>query len=215
MIIFGNSFTSLAGLRSLIASLQKAAKDGGNPPLLIATDQEGGIVKRLPDGPPTLSARDMGAGTAAAARAQGAATGRYLHRLGIDVDLAPVLDVPSSPDNFLGSRAFGSDPATVARVGPRVRRRPAGPACRGDGEALPGLGDAGANTDLGAVVITSSEADLTRRLAPFRKAVRDGTKLVMVSNAAYPALDPAKLPASSRRPSSRSCCATSSVSAAS
>src|SRR6185436_2251339 len=89
VIIFGNSFTSLAGLRSLIASLQKAAKDGGNPPLLIATDQEGGIVKRLPDGPPTLSAREMGAGTAAAARAQGAATGRYLHGLGIDVDLAP------------------------------------------------------------------------------------------------------------------------------
>ena len=110
MILFGNSFTSLAGLRSLIASLQKAAKDGGNPPLLIATDQEGGIVKRLPDGPPTLSARGHGRGHGRGRGAQGAATGRYLRGLGIDVDLAPVLDVPTSPDYFLGSRAFGSDP---------------------------------------------------------------------------------------------------------
>jgi YVTN family beta-propeller protein len=61
---------------------------------------------------------------------------------------------------------------------------------------FPGLGGAGANTDLEPVTIAASRASLTRRLAPFRAAVRSGTKLVMVSNAAYPALVPAKLPAS-------------------
>src|SRR5262249_22525736 len=83
-IVLGDNFRSVAGLRSLIASLQTAAKAGGTPPLLIAIDQEGGIVKRLADGPPSLSPREMG--SAAVARSQGAATGSYLRRLGIDVD---------------------------------------------------------------------------------------------------------------------------------
>jgi YVTN family beta-propeller protein len=196
VILFGNSFTSLAGLRALVASLQRAAKQGGNPPLLIATDQEGGIVKRLPNGPPTRSARELGAQGAAAARDEGAATGRYLRSLGIDVDLAPVLDVPSSPSNFLGSRAFGSDPATVARVGGAFARGLQSARVAATAKHFPGLGTAGANTDLGQVTIGSTKANLTRRLAPFRTAVRDGTKLVMVSNAAYPALDHARLPAS-------------------
>src|SRR5262249_32635036 len=115
VIVFGDNFTSVAGLRSLIASLQTAAKAGGNPPLLIAIDQEGGVVTRLADGAPSLSPREMG--SAAVARSQGAATGSYLRRLGIDVDLAPVLDVPQSQRSFISARTFGSDPAGVAKVG--------------------------------------------------------------------------------------------------
>ena len=196
VIIFGDSFTSPAGLRALITSLQTAAKEGGNPPLLIATDQEGGIVKRLPDGPPSLSARDMGArGSAAAAKRQGAATGRYLRKLGIDVDLAPVLDVPQG-ESFLGSRAFGSDPGTVARVGGAFASGLQSARVAATAKHFPGLGTAGANTDTALVSIGSNRAELMRRLEPFRKTARDGTQLVMVSNAAYPALDPSGLPAS-------------------
>jgi beta-N-acetylhexosaminidase len=197
VIIFGDSFTSLAGLRSLIAELQAAAKGGGNPPLLIATDQEGGIVKRLPDGPPSLSAQEMGAqGSATAARRQGVGTGRYLRRLGIDVDLAPVLDSPQSPANFLGSRGFSSDPATVAKVGAAFAGGVQAAHVAATAKHFPGLGTAGANTDLAPVTIGSSRRELMRLLRPFRTAVGDGTKLVMVSNASYPALDPSGLPAS-------------------
>ena len=123
VIIFSNSFTSLAGLRALIASLQAAAKAGGNPPLLIATDQEGGIVKRLPDGPPTLSARDDGrAGQATAARGRARRRARYLRRLGIDVDLAPVLDVPHVGRLVPRQPLVRLRPATVARrSAPRSR----------------------------------------------------------------------------------------------
>ena len=60
---------------------------------------------------------------------------------------------------------------------------------------FPGLGDATANTDTSFVSIGASRASLLADLAPFRAAIKDGTKLVMVSNAAYPALDPSGLPA--------------------
>ncbi len=65
---------------------------------------------------------------------------------------------------------------------------------------FPGLGTAPANTDLHAVRITTARADLDRRLLPFRRAVDDGVKLVMVSNARYPALDPSGAPAFASAP---------------
>ena len=61
VILFGGNITTLSRLKATIATLQAAAARGGNPPLLIATDQEGGAVKRLPAGPPAASAETMGA----------------------------------------------------------------------------------------------------------------------------------------------------------
>jgi beta-N-acetylhexosaminidase len=174
----------------LVGELQHAAASGGNPPLLVAVDQEGGAVRRLPTGPPALSAAAIGrAGSAARARAEGEATGRYLRRLGIDVDLAPVLDTPSSPGNFLGDRTFSDDAELNARLGSAFvaglqARRVAGTA-----KHFPGLGAAPANTDTATVEITASRSALDRGLRPFAAAVRRGAKLVMVSNAAYRAYD--------------------------
>src|SRR5262245_10448697 len=111
VILFAGNIGTNAQLARLIAELQGAAEAGGNPALLVAIDQEGGSVKRLPQGPPDRSAAAMGRdGTAADARAQGRATGDYLRGRGIDVDLAPVLDTPATGASFLGSRAFSRDP---------------------------------------------------------------------------------------------------------
>ena len=89
--------------------MRRAAAAGGNPPPLIAVDQEGGLVKRLPWAPPS---------SAPAAMANPARRGRRHRpraaRAGITVDLAPVADVERRP-NFLGSRAFGATEAEVAR----------------------------------------------------------------------------------------------------
>src|SRR5512135_1273527 len=90
VVLFTNTIPS-GGPLPLVRQLQAAARAGGQPPLLIAIDQEGGDVKRLP-GPPTESPAQMR--SAADALAQGRSTGRYLRGLGIGVDLAPVLDVP-------------------------------------------------------------------------------------------------------------------------
>jgi beta-N-acetylhexosaminidase len=193
VILFGANITSDAGARSLVARLQGAARAGGNPPLLVAVDQEGGPVRRLPDGPPRDAPADIG--SAGQAAAEGEATGTFLRALGIDVDLAPVLDSPDSPDNFLGTRAYGADPVRNAALGTAFvtalqRHRVAATA-----KHFPGLGTAGANTDTSHVWITTRKAGLDRRLAPFAAAVRAGVELVMVSNAGYRAYDPSGLPA--------------------
>jgi len=97
--------------RGLITLLQRSAEAGRNPPLLIMTDQEGGTVKRLP-GPPDLSPEAMT--STSVAEAQGRSTGQFLRTHGINVDLAPVADVKSSPALLLGTRSFGTTPASAA-----------------------------------------------------------------------------------------------------
>jgi len=196
VILFGDNIAGTAQLEQLIAALQGAAKAGGNPPLLIAVDQEGGTVKRLPDGPPDLSAAAMGTdGSAAKARSEGAATGAYLKRLGINVDLAPVLDTPNSPSNFLGTRAFSRDPHLNALLGPAFLSGLQQRGVAATAKHFPGLGTATASTDTNHVLITTAKRDLDARLAPFKSAIAAGTQLVMVSNAGYTAFDPAGLPA--------------------
>ena len=178
------------GIRRVITRLQAAARKGANPRLLIATDQEGGDVRRMP-GPPRRSPRELGAGSTASARAAGVATGRSLRKLGIGVDLAPVADVPSGPSSFLGTRAFGT--ASAPRVGAAVafgrglqRARVAATA-----KHYPGLGSSGArNTDLAAVTLDTPRAAMERERASFLAHVDAGTRLVMVSNATYRAYDP-------------------------
>src|SRR5580765_268455 len=100
VILFGGNIASDAAAQSLVSRLQAAASSGGNPPLLVAVDQEGGPVRRLPEGPPADAPAQMR--SAAQAGTEGAAAGSFLKRLGIDVDLAPVVDTPLPKGNFLG-----------------------------------------------------------------------------------------------------------------
>jgi beta-N-acetylhexosaminidase len=185
---------SVSTLRATIAELQAAATRGGQPPLLIAIDQEGGSVKRLRAGPPFASAAKLGADASAAERA-GLATGRYLRSVGVNVDLAPVLDVPASSRSFLGSRAFARDPATVARAGVRFAQGLESAGVAATAKHFPGLGTAPASTDGHDVTVKTPRSVLLGRLAPFRAAVDAGVRLVMVGSARYPALDPSRLPA--------------------
>ncbi len=111
-------------------------------------DQEGGQVKRLA-GPPSASAAEMGARGAEFAREQGRRTGRSLRRLGIGIDLAPVLDVGRPGGAIAGEgRSFGSSAAAVTRTG--VDGFAAGLADSGvaaTAKHFPGLGTVATNTD--------------------------------------------------------------------
>jgi beta-N-acetylhexosaminidase len=185
LIAFPPPDAPLARVRGAIERLQAAAADGGLPPLLVATDQEGGEVKRFFEGPPTLAPDEMS--SEAEAERQGAETGRFLADLGINVDLAPVLDVPGSAGSFLGSRAFARDPATVARLGLAFARGLEGAGVAATAKHFPGLGAAPANTDFGESVVTAPRPALRAGLEPFEEAVAAEVPLVMVSHAAYPA----------------------------
>ena len=70
VLIHSWNFSSAAQLESITAKLQQAAAEGGQPPLLIAVDQEGGLVRRLRWAAPTMSAAQMGASAHPAATAR-------------------------------------------------------------------------------------------------------------------------------------------------
>ena len=169
--------------------LQRAATEGDHPRLLVAIDQEGGIVERLPALPPQVSPYTMAQNDdRSAAKLEGSATGFQLREIGVDVNLAPVLDVPASDDQFMAPRAFGSTPAQASRLGLAFASGQRAEAVAATAKHFPGLGRATENTDLAPVAIDASAAALASDIEPFRDAAAAGIDLVMLASAAYPRL---------------------------
>jgi beta-N-acetylhexosaminidase len=192
VILFGRNVTTAGALQALTAKLQAAAKGGGQPRLLIAVDQEGGSIKRIPWAPPTLSPPQMGAdGRTSTARSQGAATGQALNGLGINVDLAPVADVPASTSSFLykQGRTFSFNADTTAGLATAFAGGLASANVQPTMKHFPGLGLATANTDTSVVTISASKTALAPGLKPYEQAIPAGVSIVMLSNATYSAYD--------------------------
>jgi beta-N-acetylhexosaminidase len=192
VVLLRNDWLTRKTAAAVTAALQQAACTRGEP-LLIAVDQEGGIVRRLAWAPPTEAPDEMS--SPSVAHEQAATAAEALHSVGIDVDFAPVVDTPGSMQNFLGSRAFSHSRtwnASMARafVGGLQTSGIAATA-----KHFPGLGLANGNTDNGRIVIRAAAWKLHQGLLPFQSAVRTGVKLVMVSTAVYPKLDGSKRPA--------------------
>ena len=193
VILFGSNITTKTALVSLTRQLHAAAVAGGQPRFLVAVDQEGGSIKRIPWAPPTLSPPQMGAlGSTTTARSQGQGTGAALKALGIDVDFAPVADVPASTSSFLYQQgrtwsfsatktaALSDAFATGLETGGEIPSM----------KHFPGLGYATLNTDRYMVSIRVSRTSLAPGLVPYRTAIAHGLPLVMLSNATYSAYDP-------------------------
>jgi beta-N-acetylhexosaminidase len=176
-------------LQQGLSQLQAAAAEGDNPPLLVMIDQEGGDIRRLP-GPPDVSPPDLGSdGDPEAARAQGEQTGAYLKPLGVDVDLAPVLDVElSQTADTIASRTFGEDPALVTGLGVAFIEGLQSQQVAATAKHFPGLGPATINTDFSPVTVVATQEEFDAALEPFSAAVEAGVDLVMMSSAAYPSL---------------------------
>jgi beta-N-acetylhexosaminidase len=200
VILFSANLPDHAGARRLVRRLQAIPRPPAlRDPLLVMVDQEGGLVKRLP-GPPTASAEEMGRRGAAFSRRQGRATASSLRDVGINVDLAPVLDV-ARPGGTIAEteRGFG---ATASRVAATAVPFAAGLQQGGvaaTAKHFPGLGAAAGSTDFAVQRI-----DLPRRILravdeePYRRFVAQGGAMVMLSTAIYPAFSPK--PAAFARP---------------
>jgi beta-N-acetylhexosaminidase len=181
VILFGANITPQ--LPATIKALQSAAHAGGNPTLVISTDQEGGEIRRIASAPPAAPPAQM---TPASAHGQGVATAHALLSRGINTDLAPVADV-LGPGGFLGSRSFGSSPARVAAGACDFARGLQAGGVNSTFKHFPGLGRAVQNTDIHAVRINASASALGGDLAAYSTCA---PPLVMLSNAVYPAYDP-------------------------
>ena len=191
VILFADNFDSAAEAKRLIAELQRIPRPRGlRDPLLVMVDQEGGPVRRLP-GAPVPSAEQMGAAGKRTCRRQGAATARHLRATGVNVDLAPVLDV-ARPGSAMDdeNRSFGTAPRAVAACGgafaAALDRNGVAPTAK----HFPGLGAARLNTDAAVQRIELSARRLRRfDELPFRQFTSGGgrDRLVMLSSAVYPA----------------------------
>jgi beta-N-acetylhexosaminidase len=194
VIFLGANLGTPAQVRALTRRLRAVPRPAGlDAPLLLMVDQEGGSVMRLP-GAPTRSAPAMAAtGDPAIARTEGRGAAATLRAAGMNVDLAPVVDVVR-PEGALHAegRGFGFDARTAARFGAAFTRGLAEGGVAATAKHFPGFGAAVSNTDEGPVRIAVALRELRGvDRVPFRAAIEAGTRLVMVSSAIYPALSPA------------------------
>ncbi|MFI6861075.1 glycoside hydrolase family 3 N-terminal domain-containing protein [Streptomyces sp. NPDC050421] len=196
VIFFGENVEDLSQIESVIQSMNAAhASSPVKAPLLLMTDQEGGLVRRLP-GEPVMSAKDVGASTDPHQWADftGSGAGMNLAGIGMNVNLAPVLDVYRKDGDFTDQyeRSYSKSAAAVASCGAAFIAAQQGAGVAATAKHFPGLGPASAsqNTDLRSVTLTTSAATLRGvDEVPYRDAIAAGAKLVMLSWAIYTALD--------------------------
>ena len=192
VILLGFNITTRSALVTLTGKLRAAAAAGGQPPLLIAVDQEGGPVKRIPWAPPTLSPPEMGRlATTTVARQQGADTGTALRGLGIDVDFAPAADVPGSTASFMyqAGRTWSFNASRTAYLADAFATGLESQGVIPTMKHFPGIGLATRNTDSYVVTIRASSAALAPELRPYQRAISHHLPLIMLSNATYTAYD--------------------------
>jgi len=210
LILFASNVSGKAQVARLTADLQATARQGGSPGLLIsAMDQEGGVVARLTErdgvtvfpGNMALGAAAAGAAAAGAAgKAKGedlthraaSVTGSELKALGLNLNLAPVLDVNNNPANpVIGVRSFGEDPDLVSRLGLAALKGYHEAGVAAAAKHFPGHGDTATDSHFDLPTVPWGIDRLNQiELPPFRKAVAAGVDAVLVAHVTFPAIEP-------------------------
>ncbi|MCK4390766.1 MAG: beta-N-acetylhexosaminidase [Desulfobacterales bacterium] len=193
LILFKRNVSNPSQVAELCGAAQAYALESGNPPLMIAIDQEGGPVARL--GPPfTVFPGNRAIGAARSARAArefGMITARELKGVGINMNLAPVLDVaPEGLNSVVADRVFGEEPELVAYLGKTVIQTLQNNGVPATAKHFPGIGrtTGDSHVDLPCLDVEREVLDLTD-LVPFRSAIGSGVEAVMLSHVVYRDLD--------------------------
>lgn len=192
VILFSRNLVDASQIAHLTNELQ--ALSAGDSRLLIAIDQEGGRVSRLPSDftifPPAATVASSGSVELAYQTA--AVTARELRAVGINMNMAPVLDVHTNPANpIIGDRAFGTDPECVGLMGAATIAGLHDHLVLACGKHFPGHGDTNQDSHLELPVVTASRERLEKvELPPFRYAVDHGLQVMMTAHVHFPALDP-------------------------
>lgn len=191
IILFKRNVASPEQLFRLCTSAQAHAAACGQPPLLIAIDQEGGQVARLKkpftefDGQPAMTC-------AADAVRFARISATELKMVGINMNFAPVLDVaPSEFQSIMAGRSFGADPEWVATMGETVIRHLQENGIMAVAKHFPGIGRTALDSHLDLPTLEAPLSDLESvDLMPFKRAVSADVAGMMLSHIMYPRLDP-------------------------
>ncbi|NUR84235.1 MAG: beta-hexosaminidase, partial [Nonomuraea sp.] len=198
VILFPENVRSVPQVVQLTNGVQRAA---GDVPLIVATDQENGLVSRMSALMTKFPGNADIKGTAEA-RAVAKATGEELRALGVNLDFAPVSDVNVNPNNpVIGRRAYGDDPQDVARMVAAAVKGFADSGVAATAKHFPGHGDTATDSHTGLPVIRHTKAQWERIDAPpFKAAIDAGVDAVMSAHIVFPKLDPSGDPATLSRP---------------
>lgn len=191
VIFFRRNLEAVQQIVDLTNGLQKLSPAS---PLLIAIDQEGGRVSRLPAGftifPPCGQLGQCNSSELAYSAA--ATIAKELRAVGINMNMAPVLDVNSNPDNpVIGDRAFGAEPDLVGEMGLATIGGLQDNMVVACGKHFPGHGDTATDSHKELPVVDAGIQRLREtEFPPFQQAIRHGVASLMTAHVLYRALDP-------------------------
>ena len=176
----------------LVSDLQTSNQRGSSIPLLISTDQEGGLITRVHDGTCGVGNMALAAtGDPENAKKMASIYAEELRALGINTDFAPVLDVNNDPNNpVIGVRSFSDDPEVVASFGIAYIEG------LSDGNVIstlkhfPGHGDTSTDSHTGFPRIDKTYEELKNfELIPYDAAIGNGAEMIMTAHIQYPLIE--------------------------
>ncbi|MFN2340950.1 MAG: beta-N-acetylhexosaminidase [Halanaerobium sp.] len=193
VIYFSRNIENPAQTAELSNKLQQLAlNSGAEIPLFISADQEGGAVTRLKGATHFPGNMALGAANDQDLTEKVAqATAAELKNLGINVNLAPVLDVNNNPANpVIGIRSFGEDPELVAELGAAYIKGLQSEGVTATAKHFPGHGDTDTDSHLDLPIIKHQRSRLDRvELYPFEKAIEAGVDSIMTAHVYFPAIE--------------------------
>ena len=195
VILFARNIKDPVQLGQLCRDLQSAALGYQQAPLFMAVDQEGGRVARLKE-PFTIFPGNEALGESerpeASTREYAQVTAREMKMVGLNMNMAPVVDVRrGEAEKHLSGRMFSDDPQMVSRLARIVIQVFQKNRVMAVAKHFPGLGPAQIDPHFDLPRITLDEVEMEEvNLWPFRESIEEGVVAIMTSHAVYPGLDP-------------------------
>ncbi len=192
VIYFAQNLTGTEQSYYLTMEMQKAATKDGGIPMLIAADQEGGMVYRLGTGTALPGNMALGAATDPSyAKMAGEIIGRELSSLGINTNLAPVVDVNNNPNNpVIGLRSYSDNPDLVGNLASATIAGLRESNVIGCAKHFPGHGDTETDSHYGLPSVDKSLSVLKEcELKPYEIAIEQGIDMIMTAHILYPQLE--------------------------
>lgn len=198
IILFTRNVSTSAQLQQLCADLQKYIIRNTGHTAFISIDQEGGMVARMPADAVSMPAAMAIAATGNTENAYlaGRITGEELRALGVNMDLAPDMDINSNPNNpVIGVRSFGDTKETVTEFGVALMKGLQDGGVLAVVKHFPGHGDTAVDSHLGLPKVEKTLEQLKQNeLVPFQTAIDNGVCGVMSSHILFPNIEKQNLP---------------------
>lgn len=192
IILFAENVVDTEQTVRLTSEYQKLALENNLPPFLLSIDQEGGKVVRLGTGTSLPGNMALGATRdLKLAYEYGKIIAEELDSLGINVDLAPVLDVNNNPNNpVIGERSISSNPELVGEIGSQLVKGLQENKVSAAVKHFPGHGDTEVDSHIGLPEVNKSKSEvMDMELLPFKKVVKEGVDMIMTAHISYPQLE--------------------------